>query len=85
MLLKDKITSMTLLTYGVSECLLKAKSSFTRINIDLALGNIIFSLVVYQREYYPPSADGNQCFTRDFTDSLGSMNNRKEQGKKNQF
>lgn len=78
MLLKRDVTSVALLTYGISDChLLEVKSLLTRIILDLVLGNTIFSSVIHQKEYYPPSADGNHCFTRGFIDSLESANNKK--------
>lgn len=71
---------MTLLTCGISDCyLLEVKSLLTRINIDLVLSDTIFSLVIHQKEYYPPPAEGNHCFTRDVTDSLESANNNGKQ------
>lgn len=47
-----EITSVALLTYGISDChLLEVNSLLTRINIDFVLGNRIFSSVIYWKEY----------------------------------
>lgn len=79
MLLKHEIISVALLTYGISDChLLEVKSLLTKSNTDLVLGNRTFSFVIREKEYYPPPADGSHCFSRDFSDSLESVNNNRK-------